>query len=215
VVTGSVNQCTPEAGTSDAVKDLLAGIDVQDTVYAPAGDLFEAGSRAQVVRRGTLFPGHANKLYQLYRQLRGLHELDPATRRAIEERYFRRSFDEVWQETSAYLRRNRPRDLERAEKDPKARMAQVFRWYFIHANRLALSGDTGDRANYQIHCGPALGAFNRCVAGTALSPWRERHVDLIAELLMSGAAEYLTAWLADVGPDAVGASGPAREERHA
>ena len=214
VVTGSVNQCSPQAGTSDAVKDLLAELDVQDTAYAPAGDLFEAGSRAQVVRRGTLFPGHANKLYQLYRQFRGLHELDAATRRAIEERYFRRSFDEVWQETGAHLRRNRPRDFERAQSDPKAEMAQVFRWYFIHANRLALAGETADRANFQIHCGPAMGAFNRCVAGTALSSWRERHVDLIAELLMTGAAEHLSARLADVGADAGGAFGQTREGWH-
>lgn len=215
VVTGSVNQCSPEAGTSDAVKDLLATLDIQDTAYAPAGDLFEAGSRAQVVRRGTLFPGHANKLYQLYRQLRGLHELDPATRHAIEERYFRRSFDEVWQETSAYLRRNRPHDLERAQRDPKAEMAQVFRWYFIRANRLALSGDTGDRANFQIHCGPALGAFNRCVAGTPLSSWRERHVDLIAELLMSGAAAHLTDRLAAAGPQSNSVSSESQEGWHA
>ena len=45
--------------------------------------------------------------------------------------------------------------------------------------------------NYQVHCGPALGAFNRLVAGTPLQPWRARHVDRIAELLMTGAAELL------------------------
>src|SRR5690606_33356214 len=37
VLTGSVNQCSPQAGTSDTVKDLLAGLDVQDVAYAPAG----------------------------------------------------------------------------------------------------------------------------------------------------------------------------------
>ncbi|MBY8854439.1 acyltransferase, partial [Saccharothrix sp. MB29] len=52
VVTGSINQCTPEAGVSDDVKDLLAGLDVQDTAYAPAGDMFELGARVQVARRG-------------------------------------------------------------------------------------------------------------------------------------------------------------------
>ena len=35
VLTGSINQCTVEAGMSDAVKDLLLEINVQDTGYAP------------------------------------------------------------------------------------------------------------------------------------------------------------------------------------
>lgn len=56
VMTGPVNQCTVEAGTSDAVKDLLQHINVQDTTYAPAGDMFELGAKVQVVRKGLLFP---------------------------------------------------------------------------------------------------------------------------------------------------------------
>ncbi|GAA3452371.1 ACP S-malonyltransferase [Dactylosporangium matsuzakiense] len=194
VVTGSVNQCTVEAGTSDAVKDLLAGLDVQDTAYAPAGDLFELGARVQVVRKGTLFPARANKLYQVYRQYDGLDDIDPETRRTIEERYFRRTFAEVWDETREYLRKHRPADLDRAERSPKARMALVFRWYFVHSTRLALAGEPGvpgGTVNYQIHCGPALGAFNRLVAGTPLHDWRQRHVDTIADLLMDGAAQLL------------------------
>ena len=191
VVTGSVNQCSPEAGTSDAVKDLLAGLDVQDTGYAPAGDLFELGARVQVVRKGTLFAARANKLYQVYQQYGGLDEIPEQTRRAIEERYFRRSFDEVWAETREYLRKNRGRDIERAERNPKVKMALVFRWYFAYSTRAAMAGAPGEQVNYQIHCGPALGAFNRLVAGTPLQPWRARHVDLIADLLMTGAAALL------------------------
>ncbi|GAA0938240.1 ACP S-malonyltransferase [Virgisporangium aurantiacum] len=191
VVTGSVNQCTVEAGTSDAVKDLLAGIDVQDTAYAPAGDMFELGARVQVVRKGTLFAARANKLYQLYRQLDGLDDIDAATRRTIEERYFRRSFDEVWTETERYLRKHRPHEMDLVARSPKAKMARVFRWYFTHSNRVALAGTPDAAVNYQVHCGPALGAFNRVVAGTALADWRSRHPDDIAELLMTGAAAYL------------------------
>ncbi|MEV6116046.1 ACP S-malonyltransferase [Streptomyces sp. NPDC052109] len=191
VLTGSVNQCSVEAGTSDAVKDLLETLDVQDTAYAPAGDMFELGARVQVVRKGTLFPARANKLHQVYRQYDGLDSLDDDTRRTIEERYFRRTFDEVWAETSAYLRTHRPDELERAERNPKVRMSQVFRWYFVHSTRIALRGAPGEQVDYQIHCGPALGAFNRLVADTPLRTWRHRHVDAIAELLMTGAAELL------------------------
>jgi trans-AT polyketide synthase, acyltransferase and oxidoreductase domains len=63
IVTGSINQCTVEANTSDAVKDLLQQMNVQDTEYAPAGDLFEIGARVQVLKKGLFFPARANKLY--------------------------------------------------------------------------------------------------------------------------------------------------------
>jgi trans-AT polyketide synthase/acyltransferase/oxidoreductase domain-containing protein len=197
VVTGSVNQCSPQAGTSDAVKDLLAALDVQDTAYAPAGDLFELGSRVQVVRKGTLFAARANKLYQLYRGHSGLDDLDEATRTWLERDCLRAPLDQVWKQTCAHYRdTGRDREIERAERDPRHRMALLFKSYFARTNRAAQDGDPAERANYQVHCGPAAGAFNRCVAGTALEPWRERHVERIAELLMTGAARVLDERLA-------------------
>ena len=42
ILTGSINQCTVEAGTSDIVKDMLSQMNVQDTDYAPAGDMGSA-----------------------------------------------------------------------------------------------------------------------------------------------------------------------------
>ncbi|MEU1868583.1 ACP S-malonyltransferase [Streptomyces sp. NPDC019793] len=192
VVTGSVNQCTPQAGTSDAVKDLLAQADVQDTGYAPAGDMFEIGARVQVLRRGTLFAARANKLYQAYRQYEGLEAIDAKLRRTIEDGWFHRELEQVWKETREYyLRAGRPQEVERAEQDPRHRMALVFRWYFVHSTRMAMRGDPAERVNYQIHTGPAIGAFNRFAAGTALADWRNRHVDAVAEALMAGAARVL------------------------
>ncbi|GGR96732.1 polyketide biosynthesis protein PksE [Streptomyces humidus] len=192
VVTGSVNQCSPQAGTSDAVKDLLAAVDVQDTAYAPAGDLFELGSRVQVVRKGTLFAARANKLYQLYRGHGGLDDLDQATRTWLERDCLRAPLDQAWKQTCAHYRdTGRVHELERAERDPRHRMALLFKSYFARTNRAAQEGDPAERANYQVHCGPAAGAFNRCVRGTALEPWPERHVERIADLLMTGAARVL------------------------
>lgn len=191
VLTGSVNQATPQADTSDVVKDMLAALDVQDTEYAPAGDMFELGARVQVVRRGTLFAARANKLYQLYRRHDGLDDIDEATRAQLEKRYFGRTVADVWEETVAHLRGRRDADLDRADRDPKFRMALVFRWYLARTNRWARDGVLDKKANFQIHCGPALGDFNRVVAETPMADWRRRDVDAVAELLMTGAARIL------------------------
>ncbi len=192
VLTGSVNQCSVEAGTSDAVKDMLAAADVQDTAYAPAGDMFELGAQVQVLRRGTLFAARANKLYQVYRQHDSLDDLAPELRRTVEQIYFGRSLDEVWRETTKHYRRaGLDAELARAECDPKRKLALVLRWYFVHTTRAALRGALDERVDYQVHTGPAIGAFNRFARGTALQDWRKRHVDEIADLLMTGAAGVL------------------------
>ncbi|MDQ2583623.1 ACP S-malonyltransferase [Saccharothrix yanglingensis] len=195
VVTGSINQCTPEAGVSDDVKDLLAGLDVQDTAYAPAGDMFELGARVQVARRGTLFAARATRLYELYRRHGSLEELDAATVASLESRFFRRPLAEVWRTTEEYLRRERPADLERALRDPRARMAQVFRAYFVDGTRAALRGGPGERVNAQVHTGPAMGSFNRYLKGTELAHWRKRHVDVLASRLMEDAVSVFAPWL--------------------
>lgn len=191
ILTGSVNQCTVEAGTSDLVKDMLQTINIQDTDYAPAGDMFELGARVQVLKRGTFFPARANKLFELYRQYNALEEIDPATATMLQEKYFKRSFQQIWEETSAYWRSTRPAELEKAERNPKHKMALVFKWYFVHTNRLALAGEAAEKVSFQVHCGPALGAFNQFVAGTELASWRNRHVDEIARLLMEQGAAVL------------------------
>jgi len=199
ILTGSINQCTVEAGTSPAVKDLLQQMNVQDTTYAPAGDMFELGARVQVLRRGLFFPARANKLYELYQRHNGLEEIDEKTSRQIQEKFFKRSFAEVWKETREYYLRADPARLADIERNPKKRMALIFKWYFVHTSRLALTGNEEHNTDYQVHCGPALGAFNQWVQGTALEEWRRRHVALIGESIMRGTAELLTAWYAGIG----------------
>ncbi|MCY7295055.1 PfaD family polyunsaturated fatty acid/polyketide biosynthesis protein [Alteromonas sp. a30] len=197
-VTGSINQCTVEAGTSDQVKDLLQDIDAQDTAYAPAGDMFEMGAQVQVLRKGLLFANRANKLYELYQNHKSIEDIDPKLQRQIQDKYFQRSFDEVWQETATYLARVKPNELAAIEASPKKKMAAIFKWYFVHSTRSALSGNTEQRADFQIHCGPALGAFNQWVKGTKMQSWRHRHVADIAEALMQGAAQLLEQKLTEI-----------------
>jgi trans-AT polyketide synthase/acyltransferase/oxidoreductase domain-containing protein len=191
VLTGSVNQCTVQAGTSDAVKDILATLDVSDTAYAPAGDMFELGAVVQVVRKGTLFPARAGRLAQVYRRHRSWADVGEQLRGVIEDQYFGRSFEDVWADTREYLARRHPDELARAERDEHRRMALVFRWYFRHSTDAALTGDPEARVDYQIHCGPAMGAFNRWVAGTELADWRARDVADIADRLMRAGCELL------------------------
>jgi trans-AT polyketide synthase, acyltransferase and oxidoreductase domains len=191
ILTGSINQCTREAGTSDAVKDLLQELNVQDTTYAPAGDMFEMGSKVQVARRGLFFPARANKLYELYQRHASLEEIDPKVRQQIQDKYFRRSFEEVWAETRAYYLATNPQRLAQLELNPRQKMALIFKWYFVHTTRLALQGIEEQKVDFQIHCGPALGAFNQWVRNTELRSWRNRGVADLAERLMQGTAQLL------------------------
>lgn len=195
VLTGSVNQCTVESGASETVKDMLQAAEVQDMDIVPAGDMFEMGAKVQVYKRGLLFPGRAKKLYELYKQYDSLEQIDAKTRDQIETRYFKRTFEAVWAETREFYLKRAPATIERAERDPKHKMALIFRWYFVHTSRLALRGDAAERTDFQIHSGPALGSFNRFVKGRPEENWRHRHVDGIADLLMQGAAELLDARL--------------------
>lgn len=189
ILTGSINQCSLEASTSDAAKDLLAGMDVHDTDYAPSGELFEMGSKIQVLKKGIFFPARARKLAQLYAQHDSLDALDGETLRLLETRYFKRPLGVVFDEACAAYPGP---EIERARTSPKQRMSSVFRMYFRYSTQWALAGDLDHKVDFQIHCGPALGAFNRWVAGSPLADWRERRVDAIAEKLMEETAAVLS-----------------------
>ncbi len=192
VLTGSINQCTVQGGISESVKNMLQDINVQDTEYAPAGDMFEIGARVQVLKKGVFFPVRANKLYQLYTNYNSLDELPEKTKAQLQDKYFKKSFDDIWHETKSYFEEKGYSDrLERADKSPKNKMSLVFQWYFRNSMKLAFNGDEEGRINYQVHTGPALGAFNQWVKGTELEDWRNRHVDEIAEKIMLGTAELL------------------------
>lgn len=185
IVTGSINQCTVEAATSDQVKDLLQQINVQDTEYAPAGDMFELGAKVQVLKKGVFFPARANKLYDLYRMFNSLNEIDAKTKTQIQEKYFKCSFEKVYDDVKAYYTAS---ELERAERDSKYKMALIFKWYFGYSTQLALSGSQESIVDYQIHCGPALGAFNQWVKETNWENWRNRHADEMGKRIMDETA---------------------------
>mmetsp|Transcript_13393 Transcript_13393/g.6546 ORF Transcript_13393/g.6546 Transcript_13393/m.6546 type:complete len:457 (+) Transcript_13393:1307-2677(+) len=191
ILTGSINQCTVEAGTSDIVKDLLQKMDVQDTDYAPAGDMFEIGAKIQVLKKGLFFSARANKLYGLYKQYNSLDGIDEKTKTQLEKTYFKRSFDDIYKDVKDFFSKRDPKQIEKAEQNPKHKMALIFRWYFGYTLRAAMEGNEEDRVNFQVHTGPALGSFNRWVKGTDLEDWKNRHVDAIGKKLMNATSELL------------------------
>jgi PfaD family protein len=188
IVTGSVNQACREAGTSDQVRQLLAEVEQADVRMAPAADMFEMGVKLQVTNRRTMFPMRAQKLYDIYTAYPSLEAIPDAERGGLEKTVFRADLDEVWQQTAAFWRERDPEQLDRAAADPHHKMALTFRWYLGQSSRWANAGVDDRRLDYQVWCGPAMGAFNEWVRGTWLERWENRRVVPIALNILRGAA---------------------------
>ncbi len=191
VLTGSINQACVESGSSDAVRDMLAQAEQADTIMAPAADMFEMGVKVQVLKRGTMFAMRAAKLYELYRAYPSLEALPDAERANIEKNLFRAPVAEIWDKTRAFFRERDPSQLARAERDAKHKMALVFRWYLGLSSRWANAGEPARRLDYQVWCGPAMGAFNEWTKGSFLEQPRNRRVVTVAFNILYGAAVLL------------------------
>jgi len=191
VVTGSVNQGCVEAGTSDYVKKALAQVSMADVVLAPCADMFELGAKVQVIKKGTMYPMNAQKLYDIYMKYKSIDEIPEADKNRIIKNYFKASFEEVWEEVKSYFSRIDPRQINVAEKNPKYKMALMFRWYLGNSSRWAIDGVEERKMDMQIWCGQSMGAFNNWVKGTYLEHYDNRHVDAVAEHIMKGAANLL------------------------
>jgi trans-AT polyketide synthase/acyltransferase/oxidoreductase domain-containing protein len=187
VMSGSVNQSTVEAGTSALAKEMLAAAEPTDVAMAPSPDMFELGVKVQVLKRGTLFASKAGLLRELYRTYDGIDAIPADTVARIERDIFHRPLAEVWEETRGFFAERSPREVERAEKDPKHKMALVFRWYVGLASHWAIRGVPDRKIDYQLWCGPAMGAFNRWVRGTFLADLGHRSVVQVALNLLEGA----------------------------
>ncbi len=188
VLTGSVNQAAVESGLADEGKAMLADVGVADVMMAPAADMFEMGVKVQVLRRGSLFGPRASRLYRLYNRHSGLEAIPAEVRDKLEREILQKSVAEVWDETRRYFAVHGPDEVSLAERDPKHRMALVFRWYLGLSSHWAIAGDAKRRMDYQIWCGPAMGAFNDWVRGSFLESPAARGARQIALNLLEGAA---------------------------
>ena len=200
ILTGSVNQACMESGTSDSVRRMLCDAGQADVTMAPAADMFEMGVKVQVLKRGTLFPVRAAKLYDFYRTYNSYREIPDNQRLMLERDCFQCSFEQEWQQTRAFFEKRDPAQIERAEKDPRHKMALVFRSYLGRSSNWSVTGETDRQLDYQIWCGPAMGAFNEWVKGTFLEKQANRKTVTVARNLLFGACIVLRAgWLRSQG----------------
>jgi len=196
ILTGSINQSCTESGTSTEVKALLAQAQQADVAMAPAADMFEIGARVQVLKRGTMFSVRAEKLYSIYKTYPSFDVVPQALQQEVEEKMLRKSFDATWQTTREFFIQRNIQEVHRAEKDPRHKMALVFRSYLGQSSRWSITGDAERRMDYQIWCGPAMGAFNQWVKGSFLENYENRHVvDIALNLLFGACVCTRVAWL--------------------
>ncbi|MBL4736351.1 MAG: PfaD family polyunsaturated fatty acid/polyketide biosynthesis protein [Flavobacteriales bacterium] len=187
-VTGSINQATRESGSSDHVRKILAEADSADVMMAPAADMFELGVKLQVLKKGTLFGLRAQKLYDAYVDYESLDDIPAKERESLEKTVFRDKLENIWAGCVTFFEERDPEQLVRAKDNPKRKMALVFRWYLGLSSAWANSGEAGREMDYQIWCGPAMGAFNGWVKGSRLEQWESRYVADVAQELLRGGA---------------------------
>jgi trans-AT polyketide synthase/acyltransferase/oxidoreductase domain-containing protein len=188
VQTGSVNQACVESGLGERGRAMLAQAEMADVIMAPAADMFEMGVDVQVLRRGSLFAVRARKLYELYRAYPSLEAIPADERAKVERDLLRNTFDAAWESTRTFWMGRDPQQVARAETDAKHRMALVFRAYLGLSSRWAIDGVDERAADFQIWCGPAMGAFNAWTRGSFLDAPAQRGVVQVARNLMEGAA---------------------------
>ncbi len=188
VLTGSVNQSCLESGSSDYVRKVLAQAGMADIMMAPASDMFELGVKLQVLKKGTLFGMRAQKLYDLYLAHDSIEDLSEKDRTTLEKTIFKDSLENIWQHCITFFEERDPEQITRAKNNPKRKMALIFRWYLGLSSSWANRGAKGRELDYQIWCGPAMGAFNHWVKGSRFEKWENRKVAEVAQELLTGAA---------------------------
>ena len=188
-----MNQSCLEAGISGDSKALLAQAELADMAMCPSADMFELGVKVQVLKRGTMFSSRATTLYSLYSRYDSLDAIPPEELRRVEQQILRQPVAEVWQDVREFFATQNPREVERAEQDPKHKMALVFRSYLGRSSRWPIDGITDRRLDYQLWCGPAMGAFNAWVKGSFLEQIENRSVVQVARNLLEGAAHVTRA----------------------
>ncbi|MCP3874530.1 MAG: PfaD family polyunsaturated fatty acid/polyketide biosynthesis protein [Desulfobacteraceae bacterium] len=188
ILTGSINQSCIEADICEDVKKMLCQAEQADVAMAPAADMFEIGAKVQVLKRGTMFPVRAEKLYKFYQSYNSFDEIDEKSKQEIQEKMLQTTFDEAWASTKDFFQKiGNIKEIERAQTNPKHKMALIFRSYLGLSSKWAIQGIPKRKMDYQIWCGPAIGAFNQWVKGSFLETHENRKTAEIALNILLGA----------------------------
>ena len=123
-----------------------------------------------------------------YLMYKSIDEIPAADRKNLEEKVFRKPLEEIWQSCIDFFQQRDPEQIERAKDNPRRKMALIFRWYLGLSSNWANAGTPDRVLDYQIWCGPSMGAFNDWVKGSYLEQWENRRVADVAVQIMEGAA---------------------------
>ncbi len=216
ILTGSVNQSCVEAGTSETVRHMLAETCQADVTMAPAADMFEMGVKVQVLKRGTMFAFRAAKLYDLYSAYDCIEDIPNKQKDMLERDYFKCNIHQAWEKTRSFFQKRDPRQILMAENDSKHKMALIFRSYLGQSSKWAVNGEPDRKIDYQIWCGPSMGAFNEWVRGSFLEkPENRKTVTVAMNLLYGAALATRVTWLRCQGvplPAGIGKFSPMPED---
>jgi len=128
VLTGSINQCTVEAGTSEMAKIFWPPPIFKTRRWRRPAIFSRSEARVQVLRKGTLFAARANKLYDLYGGRVAMTRLDRPTLEMIQKNYFSDPLQSVGGDPRRFNVLRAPEIVASAEANPKQKMAMIFRW---------------------------------------------------------------------------------------
>ena len=143
-----------------------------------------------------MFAVRAGKLYDIFRRYNSFDEVPDKERTQVENSFLRATFDQEWENTRQFFVQRDPKQVERAEKDPHHKMALVFRSYLGRSSKWSVNGDPDRQMDYQVWCGPAIGAFNQWTAGTFLEhPENRKTVTVALNLLLGAAVATRLNWL--------------------
>lgn len=191
VVTGSINQACVESGTSPLVREMLAQAGQTDITDAPAADMFEMGVKVQVLKKGTRFPERAVRLYDIFKRYDSMDAIPQEERKKIEGFIFRDTLENIWEKTAAFFEKHNVKQLDKAAADPKHKLALICRWYLGSAVHWANKGVADRKEDFQIWCGPAMGAFNDWARNSYLEIPENRRVADVNRQILYGAALLL------------------------
>ena len=187
VLSGSINQSCTESGTSATVRQMLANALQTDVIMAPSANMFERGIKVQVLKRGTLFAQRAARLYEIYHNFESIEQIPDEIKNEIENKIFQNSIASEWQMTREFFATYDQAQIDAAKDDPKRIMSLLFRSYLGKSSKWAINGDTTRAKDFQIWCGPSMGAFNEWAKGSFLETPDNRQFETIAMNLLFGA----------------------------